>query len=92
MMKLLNSPTVQKQETGWIWPIGHSLLTPGLRDEHVTHRDQSPAVRFNTCTLGGTVWLILSNPDSHGCLPFHVEESCDSMRTKRRESAPSRAS
>lgn len=48
MMKLLNSPTVQKQETGWIWPVGHSLLTPGLRDEHVTHRDQSPVMRFNT--------------------------------------------
>ena len=27
------------------------------------------------------MWLILLNPDSPGCLPFHVEESCESMRT-----------
>lgn len=46
MMKRFNSPTVQKQETSWIWPMGHSLLTAGLTDEHVTLRGQSPAMRL----------------------------------------------
>ena len=62
MMKRFNSPTVQRQETGWIWPMGQSLLTDGLRDEHVTLRGQSPAMRFNTWTLGGTVCFTLSIP------------------------------
>lgn len=26
---------IQKQAIGWIWPVGHSLLTPVLEDEMV---------------------------------------------------------
>lgn len=92
MMKRFNSPTVQRQETGWIWPMGHSLLTGGLRDEHVTLRGQSPAMRFNTWTLGGTVCFILSIPIPMAVLLSTWRNPPRVWEPQHRESEPSRAS